>query len=80
MVLVTLRGLFPETFGPGPATLSAMRDVSGMAPLLPAMRELCADGLQDLPAPVGFRRRTGRTNPVRRRQQPKERDPPAGTA
>ena len=53
MVLVTLRGLFPETFGPGPATLSAMRDVSGMAPLLPAMRELCADGLQDLPAPVG---------------------------
>ena len=54
MVLVTLRGLFPETFDPGPATLSAMRDVSGMTPLLPAMPGLCAGGFQDLPAPVGL--------------------------
>lgn len=80
IVLATLRGLLPETFGSGPATLLGMRAASGLAPLLPAMRELCADGLQDLPAPVGFRRRSGRTDPVRRRQQPRERDPPAGTA
>ena len=79
-VLVILRGLFPETFGPGAATLLEMRAMSGMAPLLPAMRELCADRLQDLPAPVGFRRRRGRTSPPVRRQQPKERDPPSGTA
>lgn len=78
--LLTIRGLFPETFGPGSATLLEMRAASGMAPLLPALRELCDGHLQDLPAPVGFRRRCGRTSPVRRRQHPRERDPPAGLA
>ena len=71
-VLAVLRGLLPETFGSDPATLPGMRAASGLAPLLPAMR--------NLPAPVGFRRRSGRTDPVRRRQQPRKRDPPTGTA
>ena len=78
--LAVIRGLFPELFGACPARLCAMRAACGLDPLLLSLRRMEAMPLQSAPAPVGFRRRSGRTDPVRGHQHSRVRDPPVGAA
>ena len=77
--LAVIRGLFPELFGGCPATLCAMQAACGSHSLL-SLRRMDAMPLQSVPAPVGFRRRNGRTDPVRGHQHSRARDPPGGAA
>ena len=75
--LIALKGLYPERFVDTPPTLSAFRVVLGVDQVLMALRELGADLLHHLPAPLGFvpcyRRRQA---PRPRRQHPTGADPP----
>lgn len=52
--LHVLRGIDPERFADWPATVSAWRVRLGVEPVLPALRAIAADVLQELPAPLGF--------------------------
>ena len=78
--LAVIRGLFPELFGGCPATLCAMQAACGSYSLLLSLRRMDPMPLQSVPAPVGFRRRSGRTDPVRGHQHSRARDPPGGAA
>ena len=53
--LTALRGLLPEHFADCPASVSAFRARLGVEPLLPALREVAAPWLHELPAPLGLR-------------------------
>ena len=53
--LTALRGLLPERFTSCPATLSGFGARLGVEPVLPALREVAADFLHQLPAPLGLR-------------------------
>ena len=52
--LHVLRGLEPERFAGWPATVNAWRAGLGVEPVLPTLRDVAADVLHELPAPVGF--------------------------
>ena len=78
--LHVLRGLEPERCARWPARVAAWRARLGVAPVLPALRELAAIHLHALPAPLGFqpaRPRGGESH--RRAQHPMGPDPPGGT-
>lgn len=53
-VLVVLRGLCPELFAQGAATLDSLRQVLGVQQVLPALRHHAAEHLRRLPPPLGF--------------------------
>jgi hypothetical protein len=53
--LTALRGLLPEPFADCPARISAFRGRLGVEPVLPALREMAAPWLHELPAPLGLR-------------------------
>ena len=74
--LAVIRGLFPDLFGACRVTLCALRAACGLQPLLLSLRKMDAIPLQSVPAPVGFRRRSGRTDPFWRHQHARVRDPP----
>ena len=78
--LAVIRGLLPDLFGECPATLCAMRAACGLDPVLLSLRRMDELPLQSVPAPVGFRRRRGRTDPLRVDQHSRARGPPDGAA
>jgi hypothetical protein len=59
-VLSAVVGLFPAQFAGIKPTLAALRQVMGTDGVLVALRELAADHLHALAAPVGFCPRRGR--------------------
>lgn len=52
-----LKGLLPELFAAGPATLTAFAEHLGVGAVLRALRQIAAAFLHRLPAPLGFRPR-----------------------
>ena len=75
--LTALRGLLPEPFATVPATLGAFATVMDINPVLPALRDVGAEYLAHLPAPLGFHRRgVGGGEPSSPVQQPMGPDPP----
>jgi len=76
--LTALRGLLPEHFADCPASIVAFRACLGVEPVLPALREVAAPLLHELPAPLGLRPWAGGSGePRRRRQHNPGPDPPA---
>lgn len=67
--LVTLIGLMPERLAACEPTLASFRLALGVPLVLPALREIAADHLQALPAPVGFSPRSPGASVHRRRLQ-----------
>jgi hypothetical protein len=53
--LNVLRGLLPERFSACPTTVDAFRARLGVEPVLPALREVGAVFLHQLPPPIGLR-------------------------
>ena len=76
--LTALRGLLPEPFADCPARISAFRARLGVEPVLPALREVAAPWLHELPAPLGLRPgpHAGGDVPQREQHEPGP-DPPA---
>lgn len=75
--LAALRALLPERLGTCAVNLVALRAGLGVAPVLPALREVAAPFLQQLPAPLGFSHRPSRGGEARRpRQHDTGPDPP----
>jgi hypothetical protein len=77
--LTTLRGLLPELLAQCPATLSAFGERLGTEAVLPTLRTLAADFLDQLPPPLGLRpplTRGGES--ASRRQHDRGPDPPSG--
>jgi hypothetical protein len=52
--LVVLRGLSPELFAQGEATLDTLRQALGVEQVLPVLRHHAAEHLRRLPPPLGF--------------------------
>ena len=76
--LSALRGLLPEHFADCPASIIAFRAHLGIEPVLPALREVAAPWLHELPAPLGLRPWPGRGGEApRHRQHNLGPDPPA---
>jgi hypothetical protein len=76
--LTALRGLLPEHFADCPASVSAFRARLGVEPVLPALREIAAPWLHELPAPLGLRPGPGGGGEAhRRRPHDAGPDPPA---
>ncbi len=75
--LVTIIGLMPERFEGCQPTLASFRQTLGVKIVLPALREIAADHLQELPPPVGFAARSQNALPPKKRsQQSTGADPP----
>jgi hypothetical protein len=76
--LTALRGLLPEHFADCPASVGAFRARLGVEPVLPALREVAAPWLHELPAPLGLRAGSrGGGEAHRRRPHNPGPDPPA---
>lgn len=54
-----LRGLLPDLLTDGVLTVTACQIALGLTPLLPALREIAAPWLDQLPPPLGFAHRRG---------------------
>ena len=59
LLLATAIGLLPDLLAGTPVQVGAFRERTGSGSVLVTLRQLCADRLQALPAPVGFRRVSG---------------------